>query len=327
MKNKAFKQISESIKKANSIALFCHISPDFDAYSSMYALHYALTKMGKKVNLYTHEKLKSNYKTLLDEKLLHIGGFESQNYDLLISVDVPNIKRLGIYGEQFLAHENTIMLDHHLRELPQMAKIAYIDKDFSSCAEIVYDLIKYMKIKIDKALASYLYIGLSSDTHSFRNSNINEHSYMCGLELYKLGAEVNKINVALYKQRRKEELALQKIFYNQIEMIDNKFAVSLITMEDFKKTKTSKQDCETFSTDMLSYENIFVTCSIVQRGENNFDGSFRAKPGYDVSIIASELGGGGHKEASGCKFIAKNPQSAKKLVISTIRKHLKGQEK
>ena len=48
----------------------------------------------------------------------------------------------------------------------------------------------------------------------------------------------------------------------------------------------------------------------------------RSKKGYDVRVIAEELGGGGHICAAGAKFEAKNIQEAKKRVLDAMFKYV-----
>ena len=52
----SIKEISAIIKKAKKIAIFTHISPDFDALGSSNALYFALKELGKDVEIFIREK-------------------------------------------------------------------------------------------------------------------------------------------------------------------------------------------------------------------------------------------------------------------------------
>ena len=55
----------------------------------------------------------------------------------------------------------------------------------------------------------------------------------------------------------------------------------------------------------------FVTCS------------FRSRGNFDISKIATELGGGGHKEAAGARIVGFSFDEAVKKVLDVARKYAK----
>ena len=98
------------LKKASSVAIFSHISPDPDTIGSTLALRRILMLMGKSVDVFCSDNIPEDY-NFLDDAKAYNG--ELKNYDLLVSVDVSSSQRLGIYEEMFLGHKNTIKIDHH----------------------------------------------------------------------------------------------------------------------------------------------------------------------------------------------------------------------
>ncbi len=50
---------------------------------------------------------------------------------------------------------------------------------------------------------------------------------------------------------------------------------------------------------LLSVENAKVAAVFIEKEDGKIDVGLRSRVGYDVSVIAARLGGGGHKQASG----------------------------
>ncbi len=320
--NKVYRQIKDKINRANSIALFCHIRPDFDALSSMYALYHAI-KTGKKVDMYSNRALNDKENLLLDASLVKTGKIIPEDYDLLISVDTPNVERLGIYGEAVKHHPNTIKIDHHLSCGEEIGKIQYVDVASSSCCELVFKVLKAMKAIISPEIATILYIGLLTDTNSFTNTNTNPESFLAAYELSMLKADIAKVNDVINRQKSQSEVNITKTFYETFKRVDKEIGICTVTQADLKKAKAEKIDCDGFSMKLASIKGINVSCCIIELDNNTYNCSMRSRLGYAVNGIAANLGGGGHIGAAGCVIKAKSMSDAEKIVLKEIRKYLK----
>ena len=103
--------ILEEIKKAQTIVVLTHESPDGDAVSSSLSVMHAIAQLGKEVDVVIPEYSR-DFKFLPgSEKILQQGKYE--NYDLAISVDCTDLKRLVGAKEYFETAKNTIEIDHH----------------------------------------------------------------------------------------------------------------------------------------------------------------------------------------------------------------------
>ena len=315
----SFFKISHAIKKAKRIAVFTHTDPDPDAIGSALSLTKALKKLKKTVDLYISDKFTDSESAIFDTSDVLQGACDPHNYDLMITTDVPSVFRLGSYGEVVSNFENTIVLDHHMN-VDLLGRYAYINTDSSSCCEIVFALIRKLGIKVDKEIATYLYAGLSSDTNSFTNSNVNVKSFKNAFYLLKLGANVNEINEKQYKMRSKKEIIFRNYLWNNY--VQHKDAAYiLIDRETLKKLKGSKEDCNNFSTELVSINGINYGISVIEVEDKSFYISMRSKVGYDVRRVATELGGGGHLCAAATTLGAKSINSAKNKVLRTLFKN------
>ena len=318
MMNSSFKQIAKIIKKSKSVAIFTHINPDGDALGSSLPLALAIRALGKNVDVFIKNEFTYSQSLIFDKSLVKNGNCNPKDYDLMISTDVPSKERLGDYGGIFLSFENRIVLDHHTN-IDTKSKYYYIDTEMSSCAEITFEVIKALKVKITEPMASYLYAGLSSDTNSFINSNVNENSFETALQLLRYGAKINEISEKLNKSKTKKEIELISYLWKNY-VIDNDVAYCLVDFNTLTKLNSKKSDCDSFSSDLMCIDSINYSFSLVEFEQGNFSLSLRCKENYNVMKIAEKLGGGGHLCASGAKFKAKDMQEAKNLVLSAFNK-------
>lgn len=316
MKNSSLKKIAKIIKKAKSIALFTHISPDCDALGSTFAMCYAITSLGKKVSLFAKDAVKPSDKLLFDESII-LKECDPNEFDLFISCDVPATHRLGEFEQIFIEKDNKIVLDHHPNS-GLIGSFNFVDSTRSSCSEIVLDLLKELKVKITPEIASKIYIGLSSDTNSFVNSNTNEKSFIAAKELINYGADIAKLNEILYSTRTRKSIEFKKYLWNNYK-IKNDCAYCLMPYEDLQELKGTKRDCDGYSHSLVTIQGVNYGFSIVEEPKGFFSISMRSKIGYDVRSKAELIGGGGHVCAAGARFYAKNMNEAKKKVLDIMK--------
>ena len=62
----------------------------------------------------------------------------------------------------------------------------------------------------------------------------------------------------------------------------------------------SEDDWNDISSFLRSIEGVKMSALLRQSSESHVKASLRAVPGYDVSVICGQFGGGGHAGAAGC---------------------------
>lgn len=315
------KTTKKMIKTAKNIAVFTHIAPDCDAIGASLSLKEGLETLGKKVVCFTKDKLNKNQNLVFNNPQFLNEDCDFSSFDLCISVDASTFYLLGDYAEGFKNHSNTLIFDHH-RNNKITGTIKYSLPQFSSCCEIILQFLDFLKIKITKEMASYLYSGLSADTNSFINSNVTYDTFLTATRLVKLGAEINKINEYQYKNRTKVEVLCKKFLWSNLKYA-NDVAYCSVSYEDLMKIGAKKGDCDTFSNDLLGIDGINYSFALIEEQKGEIRLSMRSKVGYDVQQIASQLGGGGHICASGAKIYQKTIVEAEQIVLSLINKSKK----
>ncbi|UCF08290.1 MAG: DHH family phosphoesterase [Thermoplasmata archaeon] len=156
--------ILDELKKGRKCVLL-HENADPDALGSAAALHYAFTE----VTIGAVEGLSKLGKEL--QKNLAIEVVEKPDltkFDRIVVVDAPSPDRLGDYKDQL---NDPIVIDHHSKTFCWEAEYCYVDDDKTSCAEIIYEILKLGSYDITPKIGLALLASIMSDTGKFSYAN------------------------------------------------------------------------------------------------------------------------------------------------------------
>ena len=289
----SFKKLKK-IKNANSVCLIAHIDPDADALSSMVIMQDFLMdkfKIGC-VDIFAQGKIPDNCLEILGGK--NINDEPKQKYDIAIIMDCPNLDRVGRYVDLYNSADVKVNIDHHATNEFKDC-ILYFDVVSSTC-EIVYDILTYYGYKFSPSQLGKIYAGLLTDTDGFSVGAINSNTY----KVASACADVVKVE-QIYTNFLKHKTLLNQQLYakaiNNIKEYKQGFLITYLSKEDYKELKAEEGDDFGIANQLNSIHTSKLICFITPKG-NNWYVSFRAKNGYDVSLIAKSFGGGGHKGAA-----------------------------
>lgn len=320
MVNKEIIIIKKEIDKANNIALFTHTSPDCDGIGSMCAFYQYLKENSKNVSMFCDSDISEKYKFLDNFNKININ--ELKTYDLCISLDAATSNRLGKYEEIFLQNNN-INIDHHIGN-NNFAKINYVKPNYSSCGEVLFEILKEFKNKIDESIATSLFAAISADTNQFSNANVSSRTYNFVGELFDLGADTEKVNRWLHKYKTVEQLRLAGFMASNLKYI-NGISYILIKAKSLRKIGVKSSDISNFLTLITDVGDTKITFVLKEREKGIFRVNFRSIGNYDVGRIATNFGGGGHKNASGCNIYGRT-KDVIKLILKECNKEIKKNE-
>lgn len=295
-----FSEIYNKINKASNIGIVTHTNPDGDAIGTALALWRVLSVYGKNCDCLCDGKLPLLYKDVPFN--LAFNKRTCENYDLMISVDVSAKSRCGSYSYLF-DKVDAVSIDHH-QGRETFAKMNYIEYA-SSTAQIVFKFLnEFFKVYIDKDVAELLYIGLITDCGGFAFEYVNSDSLYIGSELLKYGIN----NSALYRKYLTERplnvVRLSAyVVSNTVFECGGKLAFLIFTDEILEKFGCTIDQTSNVLGDILKADSVLVAIGLTEVGKTSYKVSIRTK-GNDISAIdiAGEFGGGGHKNASGCRL-------------------------
>lgn len=318
------KKIFKIIKNSKRVAVFAHQSPDGDCLGSSYAISFLCQKFGKQVDVFIDDDLTKNVKYgFVKFDNLNRCEFDAKNYDLLISTDVAASRLLGKYADEFQKFDNKIVIDHHTsRDLE--GKYTYVEYR-SSCAEIVYEILRKSKVKITKDVATMLYLGVSDDTGCFMHDNTTSKTHRIAGDLIDLGADISLINYRVFKLEPIKTFNMAKLLNQSIVMEDG-LTYNVVTYDLMVKNGYTTNDLGNYINTLLNLEGTKVAVLLVEKQKNVFRLNFRCLKGYDVSIVANQFNGGGHTQASGGTFYGTLKEALSQVIKASKEAVKKGND-
>ena len=311
--------IKEEINKANDIVILTHETPDGDAIGSALAMYLALKKINKNVDVIIPEYPKT-FEFLPGANEIKNEGNKTP-YDLAISVDVTGIKRLNGFGSYFENANSKIQIDHHEAN-DMFADFNFVNPASPACAQILILVIEQLGIEIDKEIGTCLLTGIITDTGGFKYEGVTAETFEFASWLLTKGVDVSDIYKRVLQMNTRANFELRKIIIDRMEFLfDNKITFTYITLDDMKKANAASGDHEGLVEVGRDIEGVAVSI-FLREIDGGFKVSLRSNNDINVSDVAINFNGGGHRRAAGCN-IMENFELAKQKIIKAVETEIK----
>ena len=305
------------LKNAKTIVILTHESPDGDAISSSLSVMHALAQFGKNADVVIPEHAKDFDFLPGADQILNNG--KEEQYDLAISVDCTDLKRLAGGKEYFETAKKTVEIDHHSVNA-MFADYNYVDPVSPSCCQVLIGMFEYYGVEITKEIANCILTGMITDTGGFQWGGVTPETFEFAAELIRKGAKIKEICRKALRNKTKAHCKLERLVYDRLEFYENdKIAISYITIEDNQNTGAKLGDEEGLTEMLRDIEGVEVAVLLKEKeGKNGYKASLRSHETINVSEICLLLGGGGHPGAAGC-FIPGTLEQAKAKILDAIK--------
>lgn len=303
---KEFNTLKYIIKKSDKILLFAHSRPDSDTIGSNLALYYYLKEIGKDVSVACFDEMPEYLKIFAHYDLVHPDNLELQKFDSAIAMD--SVERgFDKVRDKFTSHQVVVLIDHH-PDIKEDGDLNIMDATYSSVSEIIFDFFEFHNLKITSQMATLLLMGILGDTGNLQHSNTTPKVMHTVAKLLNRGASVSKISKMIFSNNRLSTLrlwgrALEKARINP----DNKMISTVITKKDLEECQASYDDTAEIASILNTVPETTFSLVLSERDDGIIKGSLRSEKykGVDVSEVAHQFGGGGHKLASGFEIKGK----------------------
>jgi len=316
-------KIAKVIKENKSFFITSHIRPDGDSIGSQLALKRILERLGKEVTIVNHDSVPKIYDFLPGSESIRQESPKNKECDVTIVLDSPDFSRLESTAKAIKKDKVIINIDHHLGN-KKFGKYNYVDTKASAVGEQIYELTRIMGFEIDEEIALCLYVGILTDTGSFRQSNTTSRTHEIVADLMKIGdLRPAQITHQVYETQLPSAIKLLSMTLDTLERSeDGRIAWMTITDEMFKETGTTKAEAENFINYVRSVKGSEVAILFTELARDEVKISFRSKSSADVNSIAKTFGGGGHLRASACTM-KRDLEDVKEKVLTEVEKQLK----
>lgn len=298
--NNNIKEIAQELKNRDNFLLIGHSIPDGDCIGSLLGLYGGLKTLNKNITIFLSDVIPSIYTYLPDiEKISNLLP-QQENIDNIIFLDCTDIGRIDDEVANSLNKNATIFnIDHHISN-NYFGDFNYVLPLAAATAEIIYELLVEMKIPIDSAIASSLYAGIVMDTGNFRYSNTTPKTHHIAAALLDCGVSLEETRINLFESKPLAEvLLLGRALQNFHISKNGKIAWMLLSYEDIDEVGAHGLHPEGLINYTRMIKGVEIGMIFREIEPNLIKIGFRSKKNIDVSAIAKELGGGGHKLAAG----------------------------
>jgi bifunctional oligoribonuclease and PAP phosphatase NrnA len=281
-----------------------HQRPDGDAIGSAIGCALALREIGKNADVVLDGVPPHFLRPFPAVDQIRVAATVEDATDGAIIMECSSLDRTGVSG---LDRSPVLNIDHHVGNT-RYGAINWVDESAAACTELVFTLIETLGIGLTPAIATHLYLGLLTDTGSFRFSNITPRSFEIARRCVEAGADPQWIASTHYDSSTLGRVRIFGQVLNTIRL-DESGRVALLTMTnaDAAAAGATYDDTDGLINFPLGVKDIQAVAFFKETGPDDWRVSMRSKGTVDVGAIARAYGGGGHKNAAGCS--ARGPLS------------------
>jgi phosphoesterase RecJ-like protein len=320
-----FEKFDLAIAEAANIVITTHLIPDADGIGSEISLCLALRKIGKNSICCNEEDLLERYKYLDPDDVViglkDIKSYMPQAPDLIIVVDTNTIFRTGAnflkYAEE---HDCPILyIDHHPCNMAIQSNNC-IDTKAAATGQLVGEIIEHLGVEFDQKMALPLYTAILIDTSSFRYPTVSAKTHEVIAKLMATGIDPPRAYNGIYGTKNIQHLhmlgnVLSTANCNKTEEV----AWIELKKSDLTKYHIDIEDTHAFINHLLILDTIKVACMFRDDGKK-LKVSLRSTGEYDVGLIATALGGGGHSHSAATLINKEKDQLVSDIIQETVLK-------
>jgi phosphoesterase RecJ-like protein len=222
-------------------------------------------------------------------------------YDMAISVDCGSADRLGLARPLFESAKVSVNIDHHISN-ERFGKLNVVEPTAAASAEVIFDILKDMKIPLDANIATCLYTGIVTDTGGFKYSNTTAKVLEDTARLVAAGANPEYIFKQIYEEQPLCQVMLQADALRQTRFnADKTIGWTLATRDLLNQHGALEEHVDGLVESIRRIDSVLVAVVFKETENGQTKVSIRSDTHeIDVAAVMGVFGGGGHKMAAGC---------------------------
>jgi phosphoesterase RecJ-like protein len=316
-------QIVDAIHARQRFVISSHSRPDGDSIGSQLAAAYALRALGKQVTVVNADPAPPplmQFPGVSDIEIRdHVQTVPGDDAAVIV-MECSDLARTGVAGlERFFV----INIDHHPGNT-EYGRLNWFDATASACGEMVYDLVRALKVPLSVEIATHIYVAILTDTGSFHYSNITPRTFgICG-EALRAGVDPVLVARNVYDSNNMGRLKLFGSVLSSMQIdTGGRIAIVYLDHEMARAAGGTYEDTEGLINLPLTVKEIQAVVFFKQSEGEQYRVSMRSKGDIDIGAVAKEFGGGGHKNAAGCT-VAGPIDALQKMFIEKIEEAIDG---
>ena len=322
----AIRALDRELVPGRRVALSTHMNADGDGCGSEAALARLLAQRGMDVRIVNPTPWPELFSFLLGDDVRDDtakGPAALRNIDLLIVLDISDVKRLGVLAETVRSLQvPRLVIDHHIASDEPAGNMLLTDVTACATGELVYDLARTLGFEVTPSVAKALYTAILTDTGSFRFSNASPRCHAIAAELLDAGVDPEDMYIRVYASAPPGRLRLLGEVLSTLG-VDESIGLTWLSMSAgaLEKYGVRQEDLDGIVEHARSIAGTRLALFFRDLGYGKVKVSFRSTGEVDVNAFARQFGGGGHAKASGA-LIPGSLDDVRERVIAAAREFL-----
>ncbi len=298
--------------KAKRLLIVSHVRPDGDAIGSLLALGLALLDIGKDAQMVLSDGVPPGFTHLPGSELIQEKA--SGDFDLIVTVDCSDAKRVGTALDGYKMPD--IVIDHHLTT-GNFGNLMLVEPGSAATSSVLARYMPRWGLTITPRIAACLVTGLVTDTLGFRTTSTTPEVLHQTADLLSLGVDLPDLYFRSLTRRTFAGAKYWGAGLSSLQRADGIIWASLSMADREASGYTGNDDADLVNI-VSSIDEAEIAIIFVEQKTNNTKVSWRGLNNHiDVSRIALQFGGGGHKAAAGAEIDGTFNQVREKVLAAT----------
>jgi phosphoesterase RecJ-like protein len=301
-----------AIAAAGRIGVVTHERPDGDAVGALLGTSRALQSLGKQVFPAMADGLPSRFTFLPGSGTIRAALPEA--LDLLIAVDCSDLRRLGSLADH-LPRPVDVNIDHHPTN-EGFASVNFVIASAASTAGMIFEYAGELGLPLNQEVATCLLTGLVTDTLGFRTENVTPEVLRQAADLLQLGAPLAEI---YERSLGRFSFRAARYWGCGLSSLQRQHGMvwAVLTLDDRKKAGYGGPDDADLINFLSTIEGARIAMIFVEQAHLRTKISWRSRDALDVSRVAAQFGGGGHRAAAGAVVQGNLPDVVARVLAAT----------
>jgi phosphoesterase RecJ-like protein len=193
--------------------------------------------------------------------------------------------------------------------------VNWFEPDAAACSELVADLIDELGVAWTPEIAAHLYLGISTDTGSFRYGPISPRTFEICRRIAATGVKTADLSRQIFDSFSLGRVKLTGTMLAHMELHHgDRLAVLYFDDDVLAACGATVEDTEGLVNLPLGARDVSAAMLFKRQANDTYRVSLRSKGAVDVRSIAAMWGGGGHQNAAGCTVTGAYDEVKQRLV-------------
>jgi phosphoesterase RecJ-like protein len=304
-------RIVDEVRGGSRFLLTSHARPDGDSIGSQVALALALRALGKHVRMVNRDAPPAHYRVFEGVRDIEVASAIDGEFDALFVMECGDLSRPGVGG---LERYRVVNIDHHLGNTGY-GVINWFDSTYAACAEMAIEVIDALGVPISPGIAAALYLGIVTDTGSFRHAGTSARTFEICRRIAEAGVDPAAMARQVFDSSTLGKLRLMGAVLDDMTLAaGGRLAVLSVDNALMASAGATVDDLEGLINVPLQVRQIEAVLMFKETAEGGVRVSARSKGDIDVRAVAAEYGGGGHRNAAGFDAPGRDAASRSQVV-------------